>query len=116
VKPLYWAANGPAVGFASELKALCAWPETRRDVSSRALDAFLTYRFVPSPLTMFEHVEKLPPGGAVSSHRDGIERWGFANEPPRGDRLDAATLVEEYQRAFETAVARQLMSDRPVGV
>jgi asparagine synthase (glutamine-hydrolysing) len=116
VKPLYWTANGPAVGFASELKALCAWPETRRDVSSRALDAFLTYRFVPSPLTMFEHVEKLPPGGAVSIHRGGIERWAFADETPRGDRLDAATLVEEYQRAFETAVTRQLMSDRPVGV
>ncbi len=116
VKPLYWTANGSAVGFASELKALCAWPGTRRDVSLRALDAFLTYRFVPSPLTMFEHVEKIPPGGAVSIHRSGIERWVFADETPRGDRRDAATLVEEYQRAFETAVTRQLMSDRPVGV
>ena len=116
VKPLYWTANGSAVGFASELKALCAWPGTRREVSPRAIDAFLTYRFVPSPLTMFEHVEKLPPGGGASIHRGGIDRWTFADEEPRGDRRDAAELIEEYRGAFETAVTRQLMSDRPVGV
>jgi asparagine synthase (glutamine-hydrolysing) len=116
VKPLYWAVNGSAVGFASELKALCAWPGTRRDVSARAIDAFLTYRFVPSPLTMFEHVEKLPPGGAASISRGGIDRWTFADEQPQGDRLDVPELLQEYQRAFETAVTRQLMSDRPVGV
>jgi asparagine synthase (glutamine-hydrolysing) len=116
VKPLYWTVNRGAVGFASELKALCAWPGTRRDVSFRAVDAFLTYRFVPSPITMFEHVEKLPPGGAVSIHRNGVQRWSFADEVPSGDRRDTAVLVEEYQQAFETAVTRQLMSDRPVGV
>src|ERR1035441_10054456 len=71
---------------------------------------------LPAPLTLCEDVEKLPPGAAASIHRGGIDRWTFADEAPRGDRRDATELVEEYQRAFETAVTRQLMSDRPVGV
>jgi asparagine synthase (glutamine-hydrolysing) len=116
VKPLYWTENAGRVGFASELKALCEWPAMRRKVSAEAVDAFLTYRFVPSPLTMFERTEKVPPGSAISIHEGGIERWMFADEDPRGDRRDAAQLIEEYQEAFETAVMRQLMSDRPIGV
>jgi asparagine synthase (glutamine-hydrolysing) len=116
VKPLYWTANREAFAFASELKALCAWPGTRRDVSLRALDAFLTYRFVPSPLTMFEHVEKLPPGSGISIKSGHVDRWTHCDETPAGDRRDAKTLINEYGDAFETAVTRQLMSDRPVGV
>src|SRR5919197_2063990 len=66
IKPLYYAVADQALVFASELTALLAHP----DIRSRALDPvalaqYLTYEYVPTPRTILDGVQTLPPGHAL---------------------------------------------------
>lgn len=61
-KPLYHAVAGGFLIFASELKALVRHPALRPRLSAPALRSYLTYEFIPAPLSIFEGVNKLEPG------------------------------------------------------
>jgi asparagine synthase (glutamine-hydrolysing) len=116
VKPVYWARPGGRVSFASELKALLVDESLPRDIDLKAIDEYLTFRFVPAPRTLFEHVRKLPPASILTSTAGGIDTRRYWTGEPTADRRDADALVDEYGAAFERAVTRQMMSDRPMGV
>lgn len=116
VKPLYWARLGRRTVFASELKALLLDPALPRAIDETSVDRFLTFRFVPSPRTMFRAVRKLSPATTLTITAEGISEHRYWLGEPTSDRRDRGRLVEEYQEAFERAVRRQMMSDRPIGV
>jgi asparagine synthase (glutamine-hydrolysing) len=116
VKPLYWSAAGGRLSFASELRALLADESLPRDLDLQAIDEYLTFRFVPAPRTLFEHVRKLPPATILTSTAAGTSERRYWVGEPSADRRDAHALVDEYSQAFERAVVRQMMSDRPMGV
>jgi asparagine synthase (glutamine-hydrolysing) len=116
VKPLYWAHVGGRLSFASELKGLLVDESLPRDIDLKAIDEYLTFRFVPAPRTLFEHVRKLPPASILTSTAGAVETKRYWTGAPTADRRDADTLVDEYAAAFERAVTRQMMSDRPMGV
>ena len=59
--PLYRAAGRRPV-FGSELKAIFVHPEIERRLSMPGLDCYLSLNYVPSPWTLVEGIEKLPPG------------------------------------------------------
>src|SRR5437868_6512012 len=61
-KPLYYALTprGTLV-FGSELKSLLEHPEIGRAVNPEAVDAYLTFGYVPDPLCILRGVRKLPP-------------------------------------------------------
>src|SRR2546421_1799062 len=72
VKPLYWTRVDGRLAFASEIKALLADPAIPREVDLLAIDRFLSFRFVPSPLTGLRGVHKLRPGSLLSSGPDAV--------------------------------------------
>src|SRR5437899_3012480 len=117
VKPLYYYDDGRRLTWASEIKALLVDPTTPRRVDLDALDLYLTFRFVPSPRTMFAGIRKLPPGHRLIKDERGcrVERYfpgGIASD--HGDRTEEewVTLLQER---LEAAVRRQMMSDVPIG-
>ena len=116
VKPLYWSHVGGRLSFGSELKALLVDESLPRDIDLKAIDEYLTFRFVPAPRTLFEHVRKLPPASILTSTAAGVETKRYWTGAPTAERRDADALVDEYAAAFERAVTRQMMSDRPMGV
>jgi asparagine synthase (glutamine-hydrolysing) len=116
VKPLYWSHANGRLSFASELKALLVDDSLPRDLDMKAIDEYLTFRFVPAPRTLFAHVRKLPPACVLTSTAAGVETERYWTGEPSANRRDADALVEEYAAAFERAVTRQMMSDRPMGV
>src|SRR5690606_25416509 len=61
-KPLVYRADPNRLLFASELKSLLEAPQTPREVDPAAVDAYLTYQYIPHPHTIFRGVKKLPPG------------------------------------------------------
>src|ERR1035437_4727430 len=70
-KPLYvWEQDGN-VRFASELKCLASHPEFDRKISDAALAQLLAFRYIPSPLSIFENARKLPPGTSLHLTRTG---------------------------------------------
>jgi asparagine synthase (glutamine-hydrolysing) len=65
-KPLYfgWSGHGDqrAFVFASELKAIRAYPGFSAPISRAALSQYLRFTYVPAPLSVYEGIFKLEPG------------------------------------------------------
>jgi asparagine synthase (glutamine-hydrolysing) len=119
VKPLYVGTSEGIFWWASELEAAIAARVLSRKVSPEALKLFLTFRFVPSPWTLFESAWKVPPGHfARLTIGEPVSEPRFrsyecvirstAEPQTRGEWREA--LVDE----LEGAVTRQLMADVPV--
>jgi asparagine synthase (glutamine-hydrolysing) len=118
VKPLYYAARGDLLVFASELKCLLASGLVEPEIDYEAIDAYLTLGYVPTPRTPLAGVSKLMPG-----HRLVVEAGGWRIEEywrypapvaqPRSTSLrDSADAV---LAALDRSVEMQLVSDVPLG-
>ena len=118
VKPLYYTttAEGDFM-FASEIKSLLQHPACPRGVDSEALAQLFTFRYVPSPKTLFREIGKLPPAHAMIVSEDGTRVERFWNWVPGQLKTGSEeALKEEYQALLEDAVRLQLRSDVPVGL
>ena len=117
IKPLYYANLDGRIVFASEIKALLQDPSCPRDVDAEALSELFTFRYVPSPKTLFRGIFKLPPGHRMTVSRRGlaIDRfWTWVPQAHTG--RSEQDLIEEYQTLLEDAVRLQLRSDVPLGL
>ena len=117
VKPLYYTTVNGKLLFASEIKAILQDRECPREVDVEALGHLFTFRYVPSPKTMFKNIMKLPPGHlmTVTDQAVSIRRfWNWVPEIRNG--RDVRGLIEEYQTLMEDAIRLQLRSDVPVGL
>ena len=120
VKPLYYSERGGRVLFASEIKAILAWPGVPREVDDEALYHSLTLSVTPAPLTMFRDIHKLPPGNRMLVYPDGrTERTEYWDPLDADLSLESATESEIVQRLRELlreSIRLRMMSDVPFGV
>ena len=117
IKPLYYTLIGDRLAFASEVKALLQVPGCPREIDLDALADLFTFRYVPSPRTLFKDIFKLPPGHLMRAARNGIEIRRFWNWIPSiRENWREEELIEEYQTLLDDAVRLQLRSDVPLGL
>jgi asparagine synthase (glutamine-hydrolysing) len=120
-KPLYYGLHQGAFLFASELKALRAVPGFDPDIDRRALTEYLRWTNVPSPMTIYEGVCKLPPAHFLrvsqlagmpepQPYWSALDSTGAA--PPLSDDVEAVDLLGEV---LDRAVGAQMISDVPLG-
>lgn len=118
VKPLYYAQTPRGFLFASEMKALLRDTTLDRSINPHAVQAYLTYLWCPSPLTMLKNVSKLEPGHALLV-RDGkiLQNRQFYDLPYHQviKPLPEKDAVHQIQETIRQAVARQMIADVPVG-
>lgn len=119
IKPLYYTVDRDRLLFASETKALLHEPEWNRELNPHALRDYLVLRYVPGPVTLFRHVERLPPGCFMRFRRGEarVERYWSppeASASRAGDRSEAEYL-EELEELMERSMRRRLIADVPVG-
>lgn len=118
IKPLsYYEADGSFV-FASELKALLAWPGVDVTLDRSAIFDFLTYAYVPTPKTPYAKIRKLPPGHVLVHEHQATKIRQYWDVPVGrsksvSNRADASSLVRS---ALEEAVRLHMVSDVPVGL
>ena len=117
IKPLYYVRVGSQLLFGSEIKTLLQHPECPRALEEEALAELFTFRYVPSPKTLFKGIKKLPPAHSMTVSKAGVQIGRFWDWVPR-QRKNAREeeLVEEYQRLLENAVRLQMRSDVPLGL
>jgi asparagine synthase (glutamine-hydrolysing) len=119
VKPLYYAELGDGrVIFASELKALLAYPALPRAMDPRAIEDFFALGYVADDKCFVAGVKKLP--AAHTLHF----RWGAECPAPQRywdvafdarHRGSAKDLAAELAERMREAVALRLVADVPVG-
>lgn len=122
IKPLYIARHREDVLFGSELKAILVHPEVERTLNLEGLDCYLSLNYVPSPWTLVQGVEKLPPGHWYE-WRDGKVRsepyWRIP-EPSSSSSIAAPAsegqALEQLDYLLQQSVREHLLSDVPLGV
>jgi asparagine synthase (glutamine-hydrolysing) len=117
-KPLYFTQTDSAFVFASELKSLVEHPSVQRRLNLLALRKYLQYEFVPSPHTMLEGVQKLPPAHRLifESGKWRTERYWQINYSGERLKLSEDEAAEEVRRRLREAVKIRLVADVPLGV
>jgi asparagine synthase (glutamine-hydrolysing) len=119
IKPLYYCERGGKLAFASEVKALLEVPGIEASMNLEALDKYLTFLWVPDPLTMFEGIRKLPAGQYALWQRGEfkIEQYWDLTFPPAGHRFERTEedLTDEIRERFCASVEQQMVSDVPIG-
>jgi asparagine synthase (glutamine-hydrolysing) len=117
VKPLYHARCGDSLVFASELKSVLASGLIEPELDFHALDAYLSFGFIPGPMTPLAGVRKLMPGSTlvVENGEVGIEKYWRYPEPAVGDRLSEEDYRELVLEKLDESVRIRLMSDVPIG-
>jgi asparagine synthase (glutamine-hydrolysing) len=120
-KPLFYADLGSELIFASEPKAILAYPAVDRALDPVAATTFFALGYVLSPRTMRRGIRNLPPGHVLVADASGVRvspYWRADDFAARtgasaSDRREAAGAV---RAALRQAVARELLADVPVGV
>jgi asparagine synthase (glutamine-hydrolysing) len=119
IKPLYYWFTGKTIVFASEIKAIIAHPKFSVQVNVPALNEYFTFQNMLSFRTLFEGIIMLPPANtvAINSHSSGVKHhsWWDYNFSEPDNSMTFEDAKEETERLFRNAVAKQMISDVPVG-
>lgn len=129
-KPLYYGWADRSLIFASELKALKAYPYFSPKISRPALAQYLRFNCVPAPLSIYQGVFKLEPGHYLKITEKALlsgevtpecywslsevvvkARSGLGWADPGNDREAEQGLHDQLMRS----VREQQVSDVPLG-
>src|SRR6476659_5870837 len=117
-KPLYWGVFDNTLLFASEPKVLLAHPAVKPGLNLQALRQYLSFDYVPAPLSIYEGINKLPAAHKLTleSGRVNVERYwrlSYKTAEPVPTENEAA---EHLRELLADAVRMRLVSDVPLGV
>lgn len=117
-KPLFYALTekGNFV-FGSELKVLSAHGEIEKTIDFAALDAYLTFGYVPEEFCIFKNIHKLAPAHYLIFKDGKVETksyWDFKYATIKEIKSEAE-YVEELRELIEEAVKIRLISEVPLG-
>lgn len=120
IRPLFYTQTNRRLCFASEVKALFALPEVRRELDSSALNEICTYWSPLAPHSVFKGVQTLPPGHLmiVSGGKKRIEQywdWTFPDATDYDTQRSESDYADELRELMIDAVKLQLRADVPVG-
>ncbi|RTL76452.1 MAG: asparagine synthase (glutamine-hydrolyzing) [Bradyrhizobiaceae bacterium] len=132
-KPLYIAIVPDGIVFASELKAIRAYPGFEPRIDRNAIAMVLQYGFIPDHSCIWEGVFKLPPGSILSITADDVATgslphlrrqvrrwWQLAATAEAGQQnlltASPADLETELDQLLRDAVQQRMKADVPFGV
>ncbi len=123
-KPLYYGWCGNSFLFASELKALKAYPGWSGQIDPGALACYMRYAYVPLPHSIYTGIRKLIPGTfLVVSARNPTTTQGpqtywsaveAANQNPVSDATDDE-MADELEQRLRHTIKDQMVADVPLG-
>ncbi len=125
-KPLYYGLMGTTFLFGSQLKALRMHPSWRGQVDRNALALFVRYNYVPAPYSIYQDINKLPPGtiltvkgGSPGPIPPPCRYWSAkqiaeegVSDPFPGNDPEA---VEHLNGLLRNVVTQEMVADVPLG-
>jgi asparagine synthase (glutamine-hydrolysing) len=117
-KPLYWGVFDGALLFASEPKVLLAHPAVKPNLNLNALRQYLSFDYVPAPLSIYEGIGKLPAAHTLTLE-DGeikVERYWRLSYQTRQPVPSVNEAAEQLRDLLADSVKMRLVSDVPLGV
>jgi asparagine synthase (glutamine-hydrolysing) len=118
IKPFYYATPHGYFVFASEIKALTAFPQCRREADDHAVVGFLVHGNCDyAERTLFRDIHSLPAAHTLTvtaTGRTSIRRYWSLDVQARRERTDKEH-VTQLRDALITTVRSHLISDVRVG-
>lgn len=119
MKPLFYHELEGQLIFGSEIKSLRRYPGFNDRINLESLHHYLSLMWIPTPLTIYEKVYKLPPGHRLTigaNQRLQIERFWEPNAHQETfARMSEMDITDLFEERFKNAVKTHLMSDVPFG-
>ena len=116
-KPFCYTVTPKSFIFGSEIKAITADPDVHVSPDYHAIDQYLTYQFVPSPLTAFDGIKRLRPGEYLTCDLKGNVKTQSYWEPPLSRKTSAhqKEIEAELLQRLRDSVRMRMISDMPLG-
>ncbi|WP_379921248.1 XrtA/PEP-CTERM system amidotransferase [Erythrobacter sp. R86502] len=119
VKPLFYAPlSDGSIAFASELKGLLAHPLLRRRIDPQAIEAYMTWGYVPDTHSILSGVEKLAAGHFWILEQGRVparpQRWWNIDFTQRQSGTEA-DLSEQLVHLMREGVRSRMVADVPLG-
>ncbi|NMD00069.1 MAG: asparagine synthase (glutamine-hydrolyzing), partial [Bacteroidales bacterium] len=117
-KPLKYFVDDSKFIFASELKSIITQAGVKRDIDNEAVYQYLTYGYVPSPMTGFCNIKKLEPGNFlfINIDRKTIDKKMYW-EPSFKEKysLTEKQWCNKILDTLEESTRIRMIADVPVG-
>ena len=117
-KPLFYAQTSHGFSFSSEMTSLLCDKSINRSIDYEAIDEYLSYLFIPHPMTIYSSVKKLIPATwMVIDKRSSIKTGSFWNVHLDDIRqtYKKDDVVDELDELIRIAVKKRLEADVPIG-
>jgi asparagine synthase (glutamine-hydrolysing) len=132
-KPLYYGVFEDKLIWASEPKALLAHPSVKPELDLNALRHYVSFDYVPAPMSIYKGVHKLPAAhmmvvekGEIRTRRYWDLKWGQdsigangsvdAKSQSRKEEGSLDNKANELRDLLSDAVRMRLVSDVPLGI
>ncbi|MBR5110233.1 MAG: asparagine synthase (glutamine-hydrolyzing) [Clostridia bacterium] len=128
-KPLYYGfidgpGGEPFFAFASDCALFRCIPGFRQEIDRDALAAFLLYKFVPAPMSIYKRIYKLPAGKILTLRApfrepEITDYWSMVQTARYGEAHPFTGSYEEAKTQLEAlltdSIREQMVADVPVG-
>ena len=125
-KPLYYGVFDGKLIWASEPKALLANPSVKPELDLNALRHYVSFDYVPAPMSIYRGVSKLPAAHMIVVENGEVKTrryWDLKWQTPDGSNGDVHAKpqsrkdsADELRDLLSDAVRMRLVSDVPLGI
>ena len=116
-KPLYYGVFDGKLIYASEPKAMLAHPSVTVELDTDALRHYLSYDYVPAPMSIYKGISKLPAAHLMVFENGEVRTrryWNMNWSPTQTGSID--DKATELRDLLSDAVRMRLVSDVPLGI
>ncbi|MFY7964243.1 MAG: asparagine synthase (glutamine-hydrolyzing) [Chitinophagaceae bacterium] len=117
IKPLYVAREADEIFFSSEIRAIKALDKNWEENPNWPI-WFLTYGFLPEPITTLQNVKQIPRGHYITidleTRKETLAR--YCSYEYNNNIVPYAEAVEKTRKLVDESIKRHLIADVPVGV
>jgi asparagine synthase (glutamine-hydrolysing) len=116
VKPLFYQESAQKLIFGSELKSILCHGDVDRSVDMDALSDYISYQYIPYPLTIYRDIKKLSPGHMLIADSSGLRLKRYWDiDYSRKAALTEEESKEKLIELLKDSVKLRMTSDVPLG-
>jgi len=122
-KPIYYGVFDGKLIYASEPKAMLAHPAVKADLDLNALRHYVSFDYVPAPMSIYKGIYKLPAAHILTVENGEVKTRRYWNltwkKPDREGGLNGngpKAKANELRDLLSDAVRMRLVSDVPLGI
>ncbi len=118
IKPLLVYQDADRLIFGSEMKAMLAY-QLPKKLDHASIQHYFQLTYIPSPWSIFEHIQKIPPGTYWDISSTGAiqkKRYYQIPRPTAPTTLSYNAAQEQLRKLLEKSVQRRMIADVPLGI